>query len=206
MLPLMSPQDVKRKLEAGEIRLVDIREPDEVESLRIEGAEIAPLSVIRWQDFRPVTDKPVVFTCNSGRRTKNNSDLLEQLAAGEAWQMEGGATAWDKAGLPVVRSRRSLPMFRQIQIGAGGMVLLGLALSLAWPQWLWLSAFVGAGRGDGLLRLGSFAGPHAVEQEIVSAQTDFPKGEGRSCQGALPLSFISFMIHRRPVRAFSEAA
>ena len=41
MLPLMSPQDVKRKLEAGEIRLVDIREPDEVESLRIEGAEIA---------------------------------------------------------------------------------------------------------------------------------------------------------------------
>ena len=128
MLPLMSPQDVKRKLEAGEIRLVDIREPDEVASLRIEGAEIAPLSVIRWQDFRPVTDKPVVFTCNSGRRTKNNSDLLEQLAAGEAWQMEGGATAWDKAGLPVVRSRRSLPMFRQIQIGAGGMVLLGLAL------------------------------------------------------------------------------
>lgn len=145
MLPLMNPQDAKRKLEAGEIRLVDIREPDEVESLRIEGAEIAPLSVIRWQDFRPVTDKPVVFTCNSGRRTKNNSDLLEQLAAGEAWQMEGGATAWDKAGLPVVRSRRSLPMFRQIQIGAGGMVLLGLVLSLVWPQWLWLSAFVGAG-------------------------------------------------------------
>lgn len=103
----MSPQDVKRKLEAGEIRLVDIREPDEVESLRIEGAEIAPLSVIRWQDFRPVTDKPVVFTCNSGRRTKNNSDLLEQLAAGEAWQMEGGATGLDKAGLPVVRSRRA---------------------------------------------------------------------------------------------------
>ena len=38
MLPLMSPQDANRKLEAGEIRLVDIREPDEVESLRIEGA------------------------------------------------------------------------------------------------------------------------------------------------------------------------
>ena len=140
MLPLMSPQDVRRKLEAGEIRLVDIREPDEVETLRIEGAEIAPLSVIRWQDFRPVTDKPVVFTCNSGRRTKNRSDLLEQMAAGEAWQMEGGATAWDKAGLPVVRSRRSLPMFRQIQIGAGlvfaGVTgFCGLGLLLARMPW-----------------------------------------------------------------------
>ena len=145
MLPLMSHQDVKRKLEAGEIRLVDIREPDEVASLRIEGAEVAPLSVIRWQDFRPVTDKPVVFTCNSGRRTTNNSLQLEQLAAGTAWQMDGGVTAWDKAGLPVVRGRRSLPMFRQIQIGAGSAVLLGLLLGLAWPQWLWLSAFVGAG-------------------------------------------------------------
>lgn len=145
MLPLMSPQDVKAKLAAGEIRLVDIREPEELASLRIEGAEAAPLSVIRWQDFRPVTDKPVVFTCNSGRRTKNNSELLEQLAAGEAWQLDGGVTAWDKAGLPVVRDRRALPLFRQIQIGAGGMVLLGLALGLAWPQGLWLSAFVGAG-------------------------------------------------------------
>lgn len=145
MLPLMSPQDVRNRLAAGEIRLVDIREPEELASQRIDGAEAAPLSVIRWQDFRPATDKPVVFTCNSGRRTKNNSELLEQLAAGEAWQMDGGVTAWDKAGLPVVRDRHALPMFRQIQIGAGGMVLLGLALGLAWPQWLWLSAFVGAG-------------------------------------------------------------
>ena len=189
---------------------MDIREPDEVESLRIEGAEIAPLSVIRWQDFRPVTDKPVVFTCNSGRRTKNNSDLLEQLAAGEAWQMEGGATAWDKAGLPVVREPPQPAHVppdpdRRGRHGAAGP---GPEPRLA-PVAL-AERFRGRGpglcRGDGLLRLGSFAGPHAVEQEIVSAQTDFPKGEGRSCQGALPLSFISFMIHRRPVRAFSEAA
>ena len=96
--------------------------------------------------YTDAPDKPVIFFCRSGNRTDKASDLLRSLAGdAEAWQMEGGATAWDKAGLPVVRSRRSLPMFRQIQIGAGGMVLLGLALSLAWPQWLWLSAFVGAG-------------------------------------------------------------
>ena len=29
-------------------------------------------------------------------------------------------------------------------VGVVGL-LLGLALGLAWPQWLWLSAFVGAG-------------------------------------------------------------
>ena len=64
-LPKMSAQEVARRMEAGTIRLVDIREPEEVAALRVPGATVAPLSVIRWQDFRPVTDKPVVFTCNS---------------------------------------------------------------------------------------------------------------------------------------------
>lgn len=59
--------------------------------------------------------------------------------------MEGGVVAWAKAGLPVERSRQTIPISRQVQIGAGGSVLLGLMGSLAWPPMLWLSAFVGAG-------------------------------------------------------------
>ena len=36
-LPKMSAQEVLRRMEAGTVRLVDIREPDEVAALRVLG-------------------------------------------------------------------------------------------------------------------------------------------------------------------------
>ena len=43
------------------------------------------------------------------------------------------------------RAHMPLPLFRQIQIGAGGLVLLGSLGGLFWLSLYWLSAFVGAG-------------------------------------------------------------
>ena len=51
----------------------------------------------------------------------------------------------ETAAIPENKRGETVDSDQIFQIGAGGMVLLGLALSLAWPQWLWLSAFVGAG-------------------------------------------------------------
>lgn len=146
MLPTISPEDTSQKLREKKIRLVDIREPDEVAALRVPGAESAPLSVLHWMRFTPASEElPIVFTCNSGKRTGKHSDLLQTLAAGPAWQMEGGVSAWAKQGLPVERGHNGMPIFRQIQIGAGSLVLLGLAGAFVWPPMIWLSAFVGAG-------------------------------------------------------------
>ena len=46
---------------------------------------------------------------------------------------------------PVKTGRAQFPLFRQIQIGAGALVLLGLLGGLVWSPMAWLSAFVGAG-------------------------------------------------------------
>ena len=146
MLPVISPAETMQKLQDGSIRLVDIREPAEMASVRVPGAEAAPLSVIRWMTLAPAQeDKAIVFTCHSGRRTTKQSDLLQTLAHGPAWQLEGGVVAWEKAGLPVERVQKGLPIDRQVQVGAGALVLLGLVGSLAAPAMLWLSAFVGGG-------------------------------------------------------------
>ncbi|MBQ3058793.1 MAG: rhodanese family protein [Desulfovibrio sp.] len=146
MLPHISPAETLQKLQEGSIRLVDIREPDEIKSVRVSDSEPAPLSVIQWLPMAPACDdRPIVFTCQSGRRTTLHSELLKKLARGPAWQMEGGMGAWEQAGLPVERGKKQFPIFRQIQIAAGGLVLLGLAGGLAWPPMLWLSAFAGAG-------------------------------------------------------------
>ena len=146
MLPNISPAETQKMLWDNKARLVDVREADELAAVRIAGAEAAPLSVISWMKLSPATaELPIIFTCNSGNRTSKNSDLLQQLAAGPAWQMEGGVSSWAKQGLPIETSPQPLPIFRQIQIGAGGLVLVGVLGSLVWPSMLLLSAFVGAG-------------------------------------------------------------
>ena len=147
MLPSLSPVEVYKRLQAGEIRLVDVREADELSVVSVPGAEAAPLSALPFLKLEPATEqKPIVFMCNSGSRTRDNADVLERVAAGPAWLVLGGVSAWEKAGLPVERHEKCpLPMNRQIQIGAGALVLFGLLASCVFPVFVWLSAFVGAG-------------------------------------------------------------
>ncbi|WP_231597412.1 hypothetical protein [Synechococcus sp. CBW1004] len=46
--------------------------------------------------------------------------------------LEGGLPSWQQAGYPVHRlANAPLPLMRQVQISAGGLVLLGLGLSQA---------------------------------------------------------------------------
>src|SRR5262249_46611385 len=61
--------------------------------------------------------------------------------------LDGGTSAWIKAGFSVVqgvRSRWSLE--RQVRLGAGLIILIASSLAL-WsnPHWLFLAAIVGAG-------------------------------------------------------------
>lgn len=91
-------------------------------------------------------DKPIIFFCHSGNRTANASDLLERLAGDvQAYRLDGGISGWEKAGLPVEHISSTIPLFRQIQIAAGSLVLIGVIGSAFWHPFFWLSAFVGAG-------------------------------------------------------------
>lgn len=130
----------------GKARLVDIREPDEWADVRLPDAEAAPLSVLPWMQIAPASaEKSIIFTCHSSRRTTANSALLESKAKGPAWQIEGGVQNWLQQGLPAIKSKKPIPIMRQVQIAAGSLVLAGLAGSLVQPAMIWLSAFVGAG-------------------------------------------------------------
>lgn len=147
MLPFISPEETFRRLQADEIRLVDIRDVAEFAEVSIAGALLAPLPVVERQALQDAgsPEKPLVFTCRTGRRTEAAAAQLETLP-GAAYQMKGGIAAWEQAGLPVTRSA-SLPisMMRQIQICAGALVLVGVIGGMSWSPLLWLAAFVGAG-------------------------------------------------------------
>lgn len=148
MLPTLSPEETYQRLQQGEIRLIDIRETNEYAGVSIPGSRLVPLSVIARHPLKDADapDKPIVFFCHSGNRTSKNADLLERRAAGvPAYQREGGIEAWEKAGLPVERGASTMPLFRQIQIAAGSLILIGALGSLGWHPLLWLAVFGGAG-------------------------------------------------------------
>lgn len=143
-LPTIDPVRAKRLIDEGAV-LVDVREADEQARERVPGARHNPLSRLSAVDARGA--KAVIFHCRSGARTVANASRLEAAADCEAYILEGGIDAWKKAGLPVVSDRsQPIEIMRQVQITAGSLVLLGIALGV-WvaPPFLALSAFVGAG-------------------------------------------------------------
>jgi rhodanese-related sulfurtransferase len=94
----LTPEQVKAALEAGEIVLVDVREPHENTTERIPGGFLNPL-----QSFDPgaspeVEGKRVVFYCRSGRRSVTASQLAQADGRQHDAHMAGGILAWKAAG------------------------------------------------------------------------------------------------------------
>ena len=83
--------------------------------------------------------------CRSGSRGQKACEKLA-TAGLRVVNVEGGTQAWEAAGLPVVRGRKTISLERQVRIAAGSLVVVGSALGyFVNPAWIGLAAFVGAG-------------------------------------------------------------
>lgn len=143
-LPTISPANARLLLDQGAV-LVDIREADEFARERVPGARHAPLS--RLSTLEAQGARTLIFHCKSGARTVANAGRLGEASTCDAYILEGGLEAWKRAGLPVHADRKQpIEIMRQVQIAAGSLVLLGVALGFWFsPAFFLLAAFVGAG-------------------------------------------------------------
>jgi rhodanese-related sulfurtransferase len=148
MLRTIQAIEARRLLERGAV-LIDIREADEHARTKIPGARHVPLSKLDEANLANGAGKPILFHCKSGARTRANaSRLASRIEEGcEAYIVEGGIDAWRRAGLPVVIDRRQpLELQRQVQIGAGSLVVSAVLLGLFVSPWFFaIAAFVGIG-------------------------------------------------------------
>jgi len=144
-LQTISPQDAAKMINQGAV-LVDIREADEHRRAKIPGALSVPLSELD-RTHLPKDAQAIVFHCKSGMRTQTNAAKLKDKAGCDAYVLEGGFDNWAKQGLPAqIDKKQPLEIMRQVQIGAGSLVLLGVALgALVSPVFYALSGFAGAG-------------------------------------------------------------
>ena len=138
----ITPAEAQRRIAEGAI-LVDIRDPDEYARAHIPCARNIPLARVERIDGAP----EVIFHCRSGMRTAANAGQLAGSTDAPVFLLEGGIEGWRQAGLECAIDRgQPLEIMRQVQIGAGTLVLIGLLLGFAVsPVGFGLSAFVGAG-------------------------------------------------------------
>lgn len=147
----ISPKQLHDLAEAGAaVELIDVRTPVEFRQVRVTFARNVPLDRLdaeRLAAERNGADQPLYVICRSGARSSQACAKLLSAGFTNVINVEGGILAWDQAGLPVVRTKQTIPLERQVPIAAGSLVLAGTALgALVDPYWYALAAFVGAGQ------------------------------------------------------------
>jgi rhodanese-related sulfurtransferase len=93
------PQDVSKR--RSELHLLDVREQDEWDAGHIEGAQHIPLGELGARLAEVPKEQVVVAVCRSGSRSDRAAKGL-RMSGFEAENLDGGVTAWSRAGLPLV--------------------------------------------------------------------------------------------------------
>ncbi|WP_182865357.1 rhodanese-like domain-containing protein [Rhodopirellula sp. JC639] len=149
----MQSINVKRLAElrrGAEIELIDVRMPTEYREVHAECARNVPLESLDPQRVMAERNgqgtQPLYVICRGGTRSSQACQRFIDAGHENVVNVEGGTLAWDKAGLPVVRGKKSLSLQQQMQITAGTLTVLGVVLAqLVHPSFIALSGFIGAG-------------------------------------------------------------
>ncbi len=133
-----------------ELDVIDVRTPVEFRELHCKYARNTPLDSLDPHSIMAARvtskDEPVYVICRSGQRAEKACEAFLKAGFTNVINVEGGTSAWDTAGLPVVRGKKAVSLERQVRIAAGFIVLAGALLTqFVDPLWFVVPAFVGAG-------------------------------------------------------------
>ncbi|MFC5139379.1 rhodanese-like domain-containing protein [Actinomycetospora rhizophila] len=95
----IDPADARRRLEAGEAVLVDVREPDEWAAGHAPDAVHRPLADLDPAEF---AGRSVITTCRGGGRGTRAAEALAEAGV-DAANLDGGLRAWAERGGAIVR-------------------------------------------------------------------------------------------------------
>lgn len=93
----LSPEELKSLLDQGQVRLLDVRQAEELEIASIAGALHIPLNELpgRLGELDPA--QPVVAMCHHGVRSEMAARVLERNGFAQVAHLSGGIDAWSQA-------------------------------------------------------------------------------------------------------------
>lgn len=179
------PQFAQLKTRPERFQLIDVRSSSEYATGHIPGAVNMPMDQVQSRLPDLEGDDSIILVCQSGQRARMVAGLLEPCGK-ELRILEGGTSAWIKAGLPVVATsvtRWSLE--RQVRFAAGLLVLTGVILALTTSlYWIYLAGFIGLGLTfsgvSGLCPMGSLLGLMPWNRG-ASCSSEAPKAGNSQC-------------------------
>ncbi len=93
----VTPREVKAMQDRGEkFRLIDVRELDEWNTVKIEGAELLPLSEFQQKagTILDDQDEKIVLYCHHGMRSARAQGYLKSQGYADVLNLAGGIDAW----------------------------------------------------------------------------------------------------------------
>jgi len=93
----MTPEEAAAR---SDLHLLDVREPDEWLAGHIAGDQHIPLGDLRERLAELPKDRTILAVCRSGNRSGAATRGLRALGY-TVENLEGGVTAWKRAGLPL---------------------------------------------------------------------------------------------------------
>ena len=99
----VSVDAVRRKLESGKAKVIDVREDSEWAAGHARGAQHMGKGVIERDIEERVPDKSseLILYCGGGFRSALAADNLQKMGYTNVWSMEGGWRAWQAANAPI---------------------------------------------------------------------------------------------------------
>ncbi|WP_084327565.1 rhodanese-like domain-containing protein [Salinarimonas rosea] len=98
----LTREDVKRGLAAGDILLVDVREPEAFARGHIPGSVSHPLDAFEPARL-PRDGRRLVFTCSAGVRSQHAAHAALAEGVSDVANYQGGIEDWILGGEPVAR-------------------------------------------------------------------------------------------------------
>jgi len=100
-----TPQDVTLLINRSKAVVVDVRDASEFAAGHLPEAKNIPLGELdqRVGELEKFKSKSVVVVCKSGARASSAAAKLAKAGFTDVTNLDGGITAWQKAGLPLAK-------------------------------------------------------------------------------------------------------
>ena len=107
----IEPFEAAQEIEAGDVVLIDTREPHEYQEAHLESGKLVPPGLLADEIERAAPDKSArtILYCRSGNRSATAAEQMQELGYEDVASMAGGILAWQEQGLPVVVSEGMTP-------------------------------------------------------------------------------------------------